>query len=137
MKTSELRKWLENNDISYTETENEIELEYIIVGKKTQTMQISGVRFSDQNDTSFKLLRCIEYLNTPLNEREDEKKYNLKYNDTCFNFMDSWLVQGSDGKFWFSVFMEGKFTQQEIDNFPAEIKGAIDCGFLKKVEVKE
>ena len=74
MKTSELRKWLENNDISYTETENEIELEYIIVGKKTQTMQISGVRFSDQNDTSFKLLRCIEYLNTPLNEREDEKK---------------------------------------------------------------
>ena len=28
------------------------------------------------------------------------------------------------------------FTQSEIDNFPAEIKGAIACGFLRKVRVE-
>ena len=32
MKTSELKKWLENNDISYTETENEIDVGVSCIG---------------------------------------------------------------------------------------------------------
>lgn len=28
-----------------------------------------------------------------------------------------------------------EFTQTEVDNFPIEIKGAIQCGLIKKVEV--
>ena len=136
MKTSELRKWLIKNDFMFDEYETSIVINGLLtIYKETQKLKIYDESW--QEGIGLELLnKAIEYTNTPLNEREDEKKYNLKYNDTCFNFMDSWLVQGSDGKFWFSVFMEGKFTQQEIDNFPAEIKGAIECGFLRKVEVE-
>ena len=141
MKTSELKKIVEENEYNFQKTEDFIYISYF--GHKRMTLDLREQSITldmflrlGTPKTKKIMVALIEYSLTPLNEREDEKKYNLKYNDTCFNFMDSWLVQGSDGKFWFSVFMEGKFTQQEIDNFPAEIKGAIECGFLRKVEVE-
>lgn len=69
-----------------------------------------------------------EYTATPISEREEEKKYYIHLSDSVLNY---------DGYIGFNPICRAvqKYTQSEIDNFPPEIKGAIECGFLKKVEV--
>ena len=150
MKTSELRKWLEVNKWKYDETAHYIEvLDLIKVFTESQVVKFNEYFYS--NEKSLELIKVvIEYTNTPISEREDEKKYYFEFGDKIdkkdkkrylnlntssngFFFHHDWedvedLEEGG-------ISFKGEFTQQEIDNLPAEIKGAIDCGFLRKVEV--
>ena len=58
-------------------------------------------------------------------------KYHILTKETLNNFFFFWSNYNSWGHF------QAEFTQEDIDNFPPEIKGAIDCGFLEQVEVEE
>ena len=142
MKTSELKKWLEDNDWLFIETSSYIEiLDLIKVYTTTQTVTFEN--FSYGSERSFSLLNIIvEYCSTPLNEREDEKKYRIRINNTLSKEDDYLTLILNQNKYYFSIFNANSevyqriFTQSEIDNFPAEIKRAIECGFLRKVEVE-
>ena len=134
MKTSELKKWLEDNDWLFIETSSYIEI-LDLIKVYTTTHTVTFENFSYGSERSFSLLNIIvEYCSTPLNEREDEKKYLVK---TSIPTMSDFVIYLNSEENEFILFpISQKFTQQEIDNFPAEIKGAIECGFLRKAEVK-
>ena len=134
MKTSELKKWLIKNDFIFDEYETSIIINGLLkIYKETQTLKI--YEESWQEGLGLELLnKAIEYTNTPLNEREDEKKYLVK---TSIPTMSDFVIYLNSEENEFILFpISQKFTQQEIDNFPAEIKGAIECGFLRKAEVE-
>lgn len=137
MKTSELRKWLDENCIKYNEDENYFKsANYWSVQKDEKWLVFL-------NEINNKLVeKIVEYFNTPLNEREDEKKYRIRINNTLSKEDDYLTLILNQNKYYFSIFNANSevyqriFTQSEIDNFPKEIKGAIECGFLRKVEVE-
>ena len=63
--------------------------------------------------------------------------------DNAISAIDECLtLRVTKNTYYFSIFdnndelFQRIFTQSEVDNFPAEIKGAIECGFLRKVEVE-
>ena len=147
MKTSVLRKIVEENGYDFEKTKDFIYISYI--GLKTMTLD-----FQDQSislDIFVKLgsprikrimVALIEYSLTPLNEREDEKKYRIMIDNNFFTGIEFLTLRLNNNTYYFSAFdnngekYQKIFTQSEIDNFPAEIKGAIECGFLRKVEVE-
>ena len=70
-----------------------------------------------------------EYLNTPVNEREDEKRYYLKLKGfdgeqpylCAYDFWNAWILIEKDSfthgdEFYF------KFTEENIKNLPEELK---------------
>ena len=139
MKTSELRKWLDEKDWSYQEDLNCIivgAFKRVIVMKNSYGIEIGPINI--MNERSLDLFKkLIEYCETPLNEREDEKKYYIHQpvSNKFLNFVTlnkMYIISDSKNVEGFQI----QFTQSEIDNFPAEIKGAIECGFLRKVEVE-
>ena len=137
MKTSELKKWLDENFIKYHEDENYFKsANYWSVQKDEKWL----VFFNEINNKLAE--KIVEYYNTPLKEREDEKKYRIRIDNTLSKEDDYLTLILNQNKYYFSIFSTNSeiyqriFAQQEIDNFPAEIKGAIECGFLVKVEVE-
>ena len=145
MKTSEFRQAIRNLGFGFKETDEDILIFGVItVFKKIQRIDIFAYRIDGYEIT--KLLKlAIEYTETPIEEREEEKKYYFElYDGIDNNFPDRFLgLDGSDGMFYFDnehksfKCFKGEFTQTEIDDFPPEIKGAIECGFFKKVDVGE
>lgn len=143
MKTKELKKIVKENGYEFEEglisvfIKNDGELVMKMSSDGTVSLGQNYFLFSNRIKTVMKAL--IEYSETPIEEREEEKKYYLKthlrnYRDDEFlylhkhTFSDNlWLIESS----------YTSFTQSEIDNFSPEIKGTIECGFLKKVEVEK
>ena len=74
-----------------------------------------------------------KYYTTPLNEREEEKAYYIKISDDVLKFVKTNEIYVG---FNYIALATSTVTQKQIDNFPAEIKEAIECGFLIKVEVE-
>ena len=139
MKTSELRKWLDEKDWSYQEDLNCIivgAFKRVIVMRNSYGIEIGSINI--MNERSLDLFKkLIEYCETPLNEREDEKKYYI--HQKIDNRFLSYVLTEKFYIMFEPTNVDGfqtQFTQSEIDNFPAEIKGAIECGFLRKVEVE-
>ena len=150
MKTSELKRIVEENGYYFKKTDKFI---YIIdfVHERTITLDLKGQSITVDNSTrltSHTIKNCmvalIEYSLTPLNEREDEKKYQLKVNEFNKRIIGVDYVEQikttlrgtPEGNQKYIFDNKDIFTQSEIDNFPQEIKGAIECGFLRKVEVE-
>lgn len=73
----------------------------------------------------------IEYINTPLEEREEEKKYRLKSKLIEFESeRDLYLINSSLlKKYCLSTNIRQSFTQKEIDDMP------FDTNFFIKEEV--
>ena len=149
MKTSELKQIVEENLYEFKKTEDFIDIRFFNLETMTLDLQEqsitlgSSVKLGTQSIKRI-MVALIEYSLTPLNEREDEKKYQLKVNE--FNKriigvdyveqIKTTLKHTPEGNQKYIFDNKDTFTQQEIDNFPAEIKGAIECGFLRKVEVE-
>ena len=141
MKTTELVKRIEQFKLKYRFEDDSI----VIVDECDQDwicidfISESCVGFSTFEDMYipskyFDFLNVIvEYCNTPLEEREDEKKYYLRF-PIGFNQILTYLglsMRGYDCVgFDSSELYKKQFTQQEIDAMPFDTK------FFIKVEVK-
>jgi hypothetical protein len=139
MKTSELIKWCEENNIQFTENYAVIEIKD--VGRVLKDS--AGIKTFDSTypKSSIERLICleklIEYSKTPLEEREDEKKYYLMFPKEFDNFRYLNLNKQTN-KFGRCLIFEiesdsfkTKFTQKEIDGMKFDTK------FFDKVEVNE
>ena len=149
MKTNELRKIVEENGYTFQKTDQFIFISYYGLEKMKLDLQDHSITV-DKNTIlvtqSIKkiMVALIEYSLTPLIEREDEKKYRIESLNIVYKSNDNlYLIREyTNGVFLLTVNyhdatkFQALFTQKEIDNFPAEIKGAIECGFLRKVEVE-
>ena len=93
---------------------------------------IDPYEFSEEHQDMFEQL-LIEKLERESLEREDEKAYCIKISDDVLKFVNT---NGIYVGFNYIALATSTVTQTQIDNFPAEIKGAIECGFLRKVEVE-
>ena len=143
MKTSELKEWLDTHGYEDLYVEGNGYIEYFSnLYNNFRVYTTNGeLRFSSNLDERTKAVLC-EYALTPLNEREDEKKYRIIVDNTFFQEIEYLTLISNRKKYYFSAFKNNEelyqriFTQQEIDNLPSELKGAIECGFLRKVEVE-
>lgn len=140
MKTEELKKIVEDNDGVFKNNVDDAEI--YIYHKCENVGDINKNRVKE-----FNLYSCpkaiahaiVDYANTPLEEREEEKKYYLLFpkgyrvekvylgrcDDISFgNFGDYLNTTILDG------FYKVKFTQKEIDAMP------FDTNFFIKEEVK-
>lgn len=66
---------------------------------------------------------CVEYARTPIEEREEEKKYYLKLPFQQENLFDYLNYNNDLKKYRFSnneesIYYKTQFTQREIDNLP-------------------
>ena len=142
MKTSELKKWLIKSGFAFEEYGTSIIINGLLIYKDYQGLKIFDVSW--QKGIGLELLnKAIEYTNTPLNEREDEKKYRIELVEirkdvltkdemrSTVYVLSSMFKSSSETKIMF----DNIFTESEINNLPSQIKGAIECGFLRKVEV--
>ena len=140
MKTSELRKLLKESGEAFKENEIcfESEHSYWYVFKEEKSMALHG----GTTETAAELLTA--YYFTPIEEREEEKKYYIEMFEGMERHKSAMYLalDNSDGLFFFAnnyenvAWFYGTFRQTEIDRFPIEIQKAIECGFLKKVEAK-
>ena len=98
MKYSEFREYLKSNDFEMREDEEMIKVivhtfKCIMVSKKAP--EEIGLPYLIGNTKNFKLLKkALELAETPLDEREEEKKYYLKHryinnwgDDTYLNYV--------------------------------------------------
>ena len=146
MKTSELRKVVEENRYKFEKTEDFIHIYYTSLKAMTldlrdQSITVdANVKLCSQSIKKI-MVALIEYSLTPISERED-KKYRIVMDSIVSKTFDYLTLIINENTYYFSAFRINEeeyqriFTQQEIDDFPAEIKGAIECGFLRKVEVE-
>ena len=144
MKTSELKKWLDEKGWIYEEDELSIIIHgVLVISKNHKEIEFYYRIWSEENGLDL-LNKVLEYTNTPISEREDEKKYRIELAEICEGVLSregmstkiysmSSIIKSTEST---KIIFKEIFTQQEIDNFPAEIKGAIECGFLRKVEVE-
>ena len=140
MRTSELKKIVEDNGFQFEKGSRII---YIKSGGLVYIRLLTDSYFDMQmvNGTSIltKSARtvakaCLEYLETPLEEREKEKKYYLKFpkefsNCGYLNFKtddNKYLVSGKIQEWNYKT----QFTQKEIDEMP------FDTNFFEKVLVE-
>ena len=138
MKTSELRKIVEEHGYTFQKAEDFICISYFGLEKMKLDLQNHSITLCVNtylNTQSIKKIMdaLIEYSLTPLNEREDEKAYYIKISDDILKFVNTNKIYVG---FNYFALATSTVTQKQIDNFPAEIKGAIECGFLKKIEVE-
>lgn len=84
-------------------------------------------------DDEFLLDLFYQFSITPLAERSDDNPYYIQINNKVLAF-----VRTNDISVGFNpiALASSTVTQAQIDNFPQEIKDAIECGFLIKIEAK-
>lgn len=135
MKTKELKKIVENYKYTFIKNEFGIEVrnvhrELVLSMSKNDIIYVGAEFCLGTKKIKDVMKALIEYSETPIEEREEEKKYYIHLADCVLNY---------DGYIGFNPIARAvqQYTKSEIDNFPPEIKGAIECGFLKKVEVEE
>ena len=130
MKTNELKKWLTKNNIPFKEYDKVIEVTGLARVLKTS---VAAVKIYDVTLLYPDKIKCLEkileYAKTPLEEREEEKKYLLRtpFNDCIYlNFYkDSYMFAGKIQEAGYQT----KFTQKEIDAMP------FDTNFFIKEQV--
>ena len=162
MKTKELRKRLpvlcDEHNLQWNETKGEFtvgnsEGTVIAYVDKVYLAEITTrtTEFNRLNDTTkvelFKLL--TEYALTPLAEREEEKKYYLKWayrgikaidgleRDLYLNYNTTYDKYNLEISNYETYDFKVKFTDKEIENLPLDIKILILSDFLVKEPVEE
>lgn len=135
MKTKEFIKWLEDNKIPFKEYDSVIEVVDIARLLKYDI----GIKLFDitlLHLSQIKTLeKIIEYAQTPLEEREEEKKYMLKFPKE-FNILGLYVIKNNSIENYFTKAFDFEdykyaFTQKEIDAMP------FDTNFFIKVEVND
>ena len=141
MKYSEFREYLRLNYISLKEDEEEliVDSQFEISKKKEQTIWFLAAYIDSPYEYEL-LKKVIELAETPLDEREEEKKYYIKHrfvNDYTtqkyFNFTETGVAILSNRLE--GIGFKTKFTKEEIE----ELKEKFDTDFndFEFIEVEE
>ena len=120
MKTSEFIKKLDEHSYKI----NGLYTKYLFQDVFERTIETDQFSITYQSDTEpDELIKIIaEYLNTPVSEREEEKKYYLRqigineYNNYLNLEYDTQSCYVSSNEEFYDY--KTKFTQEEIDNMP-------------------
>jgi hypothetical protein len=139
MKTSELIKVVEENGFYFTKGMENIYVDTIlgwfISIDKENCISINEKRVLRTSKARNVMKAIIEYAETPTSEREEEKKYYVESMIKGSGGSTLRLLKTCDGYFLhemtYSYFVENDFLY-----LPKQFQVAIECGFLKKVEVE-
>ena len=135
MKTSELKKWLDQNGHDYSDENDYIEVHDLLRIAKFKS-EIYMIDSSIDNDYFEKLLiKSLEYNATPISEREEEKKYYVESMIKGSGGSTLRLLKTCDGYFLHEM-TYSYFVENDFFYLPKQFQVAIECGFLKKVEVE-
>lgn len=135
MKTGELKKWLDEKGWIYEEDELSIIIHgVLVISKNHKEIELYYRIWSEENGLDL-LNKVLEYINTPPSEREDVKRYYIEFNTDNLDVATCYLYKMENGKLGLHDVIKHFFTQSEIDDFPVEIKGAIECGLMRKIRV--
>lgn len=85
---------------------------------------------------------AVEYDKTPIEEREKEKRYRVRWELSGVDKERAFLNKDGEGNIFFfddseTAGFKTKFTDEEISEFPAWVKDMLDNGYLIKEEVKD
>lgn len=84
---------------------------------------------------------CVDYVKTPIEEREEEKKYYLRLKDDFYKITSAYLTRDIRNGDYFSFGKhelkdtQNKFTQKEIDEIKKKFN--TDLEEFRQVEVEE
>lgn len=128
MKTSEFRKYLEEN-WKFEETEDCFKIHgLVVVNKRSNRLEFLTLMYLDSLNTITLVKKIIEYACTPILEREEEKKYRL-LTPQAFSNLQRGLVYSENFREFFVAIVgtepqsiKSKFTQKEIDAMPFDTK---------------
>jgi hypothetical protein len=131
MKTSELRELLKNHGEPFRENEICFESEESLwyVFKEEKAIAIYG----GTNETVAELLSA--YYLTPIENRKAQRKYYIMCSVKGSGSSTLRLLSTFQG-YYLHEMTYTYFTEEGIESLPIEIQKAIECGFLKKVEVE-
>jgi hypothetical protein len=135
MRTSELKKIVCDNGCIFNEILNDVvnlkNSEDILIG---YVLKEESKQFSIYPECPKKIAQAIlEYAYTPLEEREEEKKYYLKSKLKDRDLNELFIVKGGElynYEMYLSPSVRNQFTQKEIDEMP------FDTNFFEKVLVE-
>ena len=127
MKTNEFIKKLDEHREKVVNVKQEYNL-YDELETTIKTEQFT-ITYRNNEEPNGLIDIIAEYLNTPVNEREDEKRYYLKLKGfdgeqpylCAYDFWNAWILIEKDSfthgdEFYF------KFTEENIKNLPEELK---------------
>lgn len=85
---------------------------------------------------------AVEYDKTPVEKREKEKRYRVRWELSGVDKERAFLNKDGEGNIFFfddseTAGFKTNFTDEEISEFPAWVKGMLDDGYLVKEEVKD
>lgn len=85
---------------------------------------------------------AVEYDKTPIEEREEKKKYYVRLKGANIEVMCCYLNKRPNGNFYFDDHVEQndiqtKFTDEEILDLPIWVKDMLDDGYLIKEEAED
>ena len=135
MKTIELKKIVCDNGCIFNEILNDVvnlkNSEDVLIG---YVLKEESKQFSIYPECPKKIAQAIlDYAYTPLEEREEEKKYYLKSKLKDRDMNELFVFRGGtihDSRAYLSVAMRSALTQKEIDEMPFDTK------FFEKVLVE-
>lgn len=96
---------------------------------------------SEENQSKlFDLL--VEFAKTPIEEREEKKKYYIRLNGVGMPGWNRYLNQLCNREVFFAdnrenIEVKSKFTDDEISELPTWVADMLDDGYLVKEEVKD
>jgi len=141
MKTSELMKIMKENGCEVVKMETGW-FDFYLNDAKCGYVPTNCANYFHVNTVCTKVITqaIVEYAYTPLEEREEEKKYLLMFPKGYTKYGKSALTLNIHDNFYFNGGFDAektelsnykkKFTQKEIDEMPFDTK------FFEKVEVK-
>lgn len=141
MKYSEFREYLALNKIPFQEDEEKIKVTYHVEISKIEERRIMFITNVINFPYEFEMLkRIIELAETPLDEREEEKKYYLKHryinnwgDDTYLNYVEGNYIILTDK--CQNPNYKTKFTKAEIEEFKEKFD--TDFNDFELIEVED
>ena len=134
MKTSELMKIMKENGCEVVKMETGW-FDFYLNDAKCGYVPTNCANYFHVNTVCTKVITqaIVEYAYTPLEEREEEKKYYLKSKLKDRDLNELFIVKGGElynYEMYLSPSVRNQFTQKEIDEMP------FDTNFFEKVLVE-
>ena len=139
MKTSELKKIVALNGFCFRRGTENIYIDDSNSGfmylDKENGIKLYENRMAKTQQAKNVMRALLDYSETPISEREEEKKYYFESMIKGSGGSTLRLLKTCDGYFLHEM-TYSYFIENDFNYLPNQFQKAIECGFLKKVEVE-